>query len=178
MNVLVFFLSKIGIAPKSITYSADGRSFVGIQTNEAAAKYLISRLKDSGETLDKIIAVTSREASGDALRLFSEGFDSFCGNGFEKPELVTISSFSGEQELADDIVLASVMDNIGLEDTVYLDVSGGRRTDANMMLLLMIWLSTKVSPLPMCFIAVLIPQPPAQSPATAIFTVISIFSTE
>ncbi len=142
MNVLVFFLSKItlkdGKLPAVKTYIApDKRSFEGIQTNEAAAKYLISKLADSGDKLGKIIAVTSREAEENGKQRFIDGLSESCGGNFDVSDIKFVRNYSGEQYLNDEAVLADVLKEISPDDTVYLDVSGGRRTDVNNMLLLM-----------------------------------------
>ncbi len=142
MNVLVFFLSKItlkdGKLPAVKTYIApDKRSFEGIQTNEAAAKYLISKLTDSGEKLGKIIAVTSREAEENGKQRFVDGLKGSCGGNFDVSDIKFVRNYSGDKDLDDEAVLADVLKEISPDDTVYLDVSGGRRTDVNMMLLLM-----------------------------------------
>ncbi len=142
LNVLVFILSMInlkdGKLPQSRKYIApDGRTVEGIQTNEAAEKYLISRLADSGEKLGKIIAVTSREAEASGKQRFIDGINEFCGGKFDIENIKFVNNYSDSGSLADELVLANVLSEISSEDTVYLDVSGGRRTDVNMMLLLM-----------------------------------------
>ncbi len=143
MNILVFFLSKInpgknGELPSPKTYiSPDRCVFEGIQTNEAAAKYLIAKLFDSGEKLGKIIAVTSREAEENGMQRFIDGIKESCDGKFDISNIKFVQSYLGEQNLDDEAVLANVLSEISPEDTVYLDVSGGRRTDVNMMLLLM-----------------------------------------
>ena len=143
MNILVFFLSKIkpgknGEPLSPNTYIApDGHNYTGIQTNEAAAKYLIAKLSDSGEKLGKIIAVTSREAEKNGKQRFIDGLSESCGGKFDVSDIKFIRNFSDKQDLDDEAVLADVLSEISPEDTVYLDVSGGRRIDVNMMLLLM-----------------------------------------
>lgn len=143
MNVLVFILSKLNLSktgelPPSRPYIApDGTTVNGIQTNEAAAKYLIARLSGSGEKLGKIIAVTSREAEARGMERFQTGIKEFCGVKYDIPNIEFVKNYSESGSLADEVVLANVVSEISSEDTVYLDVSGGRRTDVNMMLLLM-----------------------------------------
>lgn len=118
-------------------YNADGISLTGTQTNEAAAKHIIRTLADKGERLHRIIAITSREAKESALEVFSEGLKEFCGESLALPEIVTVDTYDGENELPEEAVLANVMELITSDELVYLDVSGGKRTHANMMLLLM-----------------------------------------
>lgn len=137
MNTLVFFMSMLSPKSGPTIYNAGGLSVTGTQTNEAAAKYIISILAEKGEILDRIIAITSPEARDGALSVFSEGMRAFCGGKYTMPELITVDTYSGENELSDEAVLSNVMGYITSEDLVYLDVSGGKRTHADMMLLLM-----------------------------------------
>ena len=62
MNILVFFMSRLNYNAVPIDYLAGDMVITGTQTNEAAAKYLICRLSQNGERLEKIIAITIREA--------------------------------------------------------------------------------------------------------------------
>ena len=137
MNTLVFFMSKLTIASKPVTYDAGGFSVTGTQTNEAAAKFLIRTLAEKGEKLHRIIAITSRETKAGAVDAFRSGVEAFCGEEYACPELITVDNYDGENAISDETVLAAVMERITAEDLVYLDVSGGKRTDADMMMLLM-----------------------------------------
>lgn len=136
-NTLIFFMSMLFPNSQPTVYTADGFSITGTQTNEAAAKYIIKALADKGDRLHRIIAITSREAKESALEVFSEGLKEFCGDSLALPEIVTVDTYDGEIELPEEAVLAKVMELITPDDLIYLDVSGGKRTHANMMLLLM-----------------------------------------
>ena len=138
MNTLIFFMSMLSSNSSPIVYNnADGFSISGTQTNEAAAEYIIRTLADKGERLHRVIAVTSREAKESALGVFSDGLKRFCGDSLAMPEIVTVDTYDGENELPEETVLANVMSLITSDDLIYLDVSGGKRTHANMMMLLM-----------------------------------------
>lgn len=137
MNTLVFFMSILPTAPVLMTYNAGDFTLTGTQTNEAAAKYTIKTLAEKNRQLDRIIAITSRETKDGALEVFRSGVSEFCGKQYPVPELIAVDNFDSENELPDETVLARVMEYITSDDMVYLDVSGGKRTDADMMLLLM-----------------------------------------
>lgn len=137
MNTLVFFMSMLSSDACLLKYDAGGFCLTGTQTNEAAAKYLIRTLADKGEKLDRIIAITSRQAKKSALDVFSSGIREFCGESLALPRLITVDTYDGDNELAEETVLADVMGHITSEDIIYLDVSGGKRTDTEMMMLLL-----------------------------------------
>ena len=68
-NVIITNLSILRESRKN-EYDSDLGKIAGYQTNEAPVKYLISYLKEKGETADKIIAVTTSEAK--------DSYDNFC----------------------------------------------------------------------------------------------------
>lgn len=138
MNILIFFMSMLQKKPLEITYNAGGTEITGTQTNEAATKYLIKNLADNQERLDKVIAITSCEAKKDALEVFRKGIELFCADKYFMPEIITADTFSDENTaLPDMTVFENVLGYISTDDVVYFDVTGGRRTEADKMLLLM-----------------------------------------
>lgn len=137
MNILIFFMSKLSGTSEPVRYNSDSISIEGMQTNEAAAKHLIHCLSEKEEKLDKIIAITSREAKDKAAEVFSNGVKDFCKNKYNFPQILTIDTYNENGNLSDETVLEKVMGNISSADSVYLDVSGGKRTDVDMILLLM-----------------------------------------
>ena len=150
MNTLVFFMSKLSNGAKEITYTPTGFAdnystrIKGLQTNEAAAKYIIGSLCDKGGQLDRIIAVTTREAissNGEvasAYDVFFNGVNEFCCSiSAPSPEIITVKSSLGDIVRPWEDILAEVMGYISANDEVFLDISGGRRTNADMIMLLM-----------------------------------------
>lgn len=68
-NFLLFVPSRLTASPKSICYKVDGREkeYVGVQTNEAATKYLLDELHEKNRKLDKIIMLCTEEVQYEEL---------------------------------------------------------------------------------------------------------------
>lgn len=71
MNILIFNMSQLreyniqNGEKAEFTYTSDRRDFKGIQTNEAATRYIMDLLAEKGEKLDKIIYLATKEVKNE-----------------------------------------------------------------------------------------------------------------
>lgn len=62
-NIVISNISKINDRIKDeTTYKSDSGDIIGIQTNEAPLKYFVKMLFESGEKVDEILTIVTKEA--------------------------------------------------------------------------------------------------------------------
>ena len=132
--MLILFLSSYRDRPKISKYDTD-RSFkvTGAQTNEAPVKYAIERLKEKGEALDKIIALTTPDA------IKCSAFELFCIVIGEVSRNTDIVKVKIDNNVSTSILLRETLKELeGLQSTdrLIIETTGGFRNAINALTLL------------------------------------------
>lgn len=146
-NVLITFLSKFirtDIEIQEVEYSSDIGLQKGILSNEAATKYFIEYLAKEGDSLDKIIYIATNEVQQDvhskykktAEEFFKEKIIKFskdCKN-IENIEFIPINYDLDSKKL--NSIISRIVDEIKINDNIYIDTTGGTRDVAYMLILI------------------------------------------
>lgn len=146
-NVLITFLSKFiktDIEIQEVEYSSDIGLQKGILSNEAATKYFIEYLAKEGDSLDKIIYIATNEVQQDvhskykktAEEFFKEKIIKFAKDykSTENIEFIPINYDLDSKKL--NSTISRIVDEIKIDDNIYIDTTGGTRDVAYMLILI------------------------------------------
>lgn len=138
-NILIFFLSAYATIPSSQIYTNEKGDFVtdSSLTNETATKYLRWKLQQKNETISEIFAIVTPEAKKTSFPKFLEIFskDKFAITPVELTEGTSLSdSFQAVNKIFDAITASQTLTD---ETTVHMDLTGGFRHSAMLLLTLL-----------------------------------------
>ena len=138
-NKIILFVSILRADSKEQSYSApNGKTYTGLQTNEAPVQYLLETHPDISE----IICVVTKEAEKEAYN--EAGNKLILANAWEQFRKTIIKSsgkeptkinWYSERSFEMDI-LPKILEKIEANDTIYLETSGGKRDNVMYLTLL------------------------------------------
>ena len=129
-NIVISNISKINDRIKDeTTYKSDSGDIIGIQTNEAPLKYFVKMLFESGEKVDEILTIVTKEAES-ALENLKNVLENYCNeNSYDMPEIKPI-------EYKTDVdTITKLISKIKSGDNVYIDTTGGFRDTVYILLM-------------------------------------------
>ncbi|MGN0691687.1 MAG: TM1812 family CRISPR-associated protein [Oscillospiraceae bacterium] len=152
-NILVAYISTINPKAKINGFSAkeilgEDITIYGLQTNETAIKCLDLMLKRENKAIDKIICILSNDARNTPLSSEedspAEGYTAFrylkevgCKDISPAPEFREILTYNDDRtNRTSGELLAEICSEIGSDDTVYIDTTGGPRNALDLIQLL------------------------------------------
>lgn len=123
MNKLILFLSTPSRNQEEKTYKSDMGDFIGVNSSDAPSKYILQYAHSNGNTLDEIICIVTEESKEKSLDEYKNLISRYCGDkDISAPQIKDILYSNNISQS-----IKSITENIGKDDNIFIDTTGGFR---------------------------------------------------